>query len=190
MPPPSITRLSPAVPAELATIVNRMLAKNPADRFASPADVAAVLRPFTKEFDLVRLFRETGLSEALPAEAIATSGAGMRETSPNSRPRAAQPAVPRRRVNWIAIALGGLFLIGGPLALIAFRDPPKHTPPAVSITDLHVVHYRDKGSRLIGDLETSSAQIRELDDVQVAAELECPRLCLFDRLQSSGRQRF
>jgi serine/threonine-protein kinase len=42
-PPPAITRTD--VPPELATLVTRLLAKNPADRPSSAADVAAVLTP-------------------------------------------------------------------------------------------------------------------------------------------------
>jgi serine/threonine protein kinase len=176
-PPPSIAKLRPAVPAELASIVNRMLAKKPAARFASPAEVAAALRPFSKESNLVQLFRETGLSDdgaAISASGIATSGAGLWETNPDSRPRVAQPVAPRRRSRWIAIALGCLFLVGGPLTIIAFRDPPKDRPTPVAITDLRVTHYQGKGSRQIGDLETSAVPIRELDDVRIAAELSVP----------------
>jgi hypothetical protein len=177
-PPPPISRMCPAVPPELAAVVNRMVAKNPADRFASPAEVAAALRPFTKGANLVQLIRESGLSDAgssgVPVEAAATSGAGMWETNPDSARRVVGPVAPRRGVNWIAIAVGCLFLIGGPLAYIAFRDPPKDPPRPVTITDLRAVHYREKGNRLMGDLEKSSAQIRELDDVRISADLNAP----------------
>jgi eukaryotic-like serine/threonine-protein kinase len=43
--PTPIRLRRPDVPAELAEILERMLAKNPADRFARPADLAKALRP-------------------------------------------------------------------------------------------------------------------------------------------------
>jgi serine/threonine protein kinase len=45
-PPPDVRTLRPEVPAELAALLERLLAKNPAERLASAAEVAAVLAPF------------------------------------------------------------------------------------------------------------------------------------------------
>lgn len=41
-----VTRLRPDVPAGLARVLERMMAKRPADRFRTPAEVAAALAPF------------------------------------------------------------------------------------------------------------------------------------------------
>jgi hypothetical protein len=46
-PPPSVRSLRPDVPAGLAAVLDRMLAKDPAARYASPGEVADALRPFT-----------------------------------------------------------------------------------------------------------------------------------------------
>jgi serine/threonine protein kinase len=46
-PPPDLRRLRPEVPAALAELVARLLAKKPADRPQTPADVAAALALFT-----------------------------------------------------------------------------------------------------------------------------------------------
>src|SRR5205823_1259871 len=46
VPPPPIEAYCPEAPAGLAAALGRMLAKDPADRFATPAEVAAALRPF------------------------------------------------------------------------------------------------------------------------------------------------
>ena len=43
---PPVRQFAPEVPDELAVILERMLAKDPNDRFATPAEVAAVLEPF------------------------------------------------------------------------------------------------------------------------------------------------
>ncbi len=45
-PPPDVRTLRSEVPAELATLVDRLLAKNPHERYASAAEVAAALAPF------------------------------------------------------------------------------------------------------------------------------------------------
>ena len=54
-PVPPIRDIAPDVPEELAAILDRMLAKDPAERFATPADVAAVMEPFCKGANLVDL---------------------------------------------------------------------------------------------------------------------------------------
>ena len=47
-PVPSIRQARPEVSAELARVLERMLAKKPADRYATPGEVAAALRPYTQ----------------------------------------------------------------------------------------------------------------------------------------------
>jgi serine/threonine protein kinase len=47
--PTRVDQLRPEVPSELADIVHRMLAKKPADRFATPAEVFDALSPFVPD---------------------------------------------------------------------------------------------------------------------------------------------
>jgi serine/threonine-protein kinase len=44
--PKPVVELRPVVPAEVAAIVNRLMAKHPNDRFQTPAELAAALAPF------------------------------------------------------------------------------------------------------------------------------------------------
>jgi serine/threonine protein kinase len=177
-PLPAVTRWSPDAPAELVTVVKRMVAKKPADRFASPAEVATALRPFAKGANLVQLVRENSRPEdgmiVEPVEAAATSGAGMWETDANSIRRAPAPVARKRSRDRIAIAAACLLLFGGAFAWLAYHESPTKPTPPVTIADLSVVHYRDKGNQLIGDLEKSSAKVVELDDVRVSAHLSAP----------------
>jgi serine/threonine protein kinase len=53
--PPPIRELRPEVPDALAAIIERMLAKSRRDRYATPADVARALKPFTTGHDLPAL---------------------------------------------------------------------------------------------------------------------------------------
>ena len=47
--PKAIRKLRPEVPEELAAVVERMLAKSPADRFQEPIEVVEALAPWTQE---------------------------------------------------------------------------------------------------------------------------------------------
>src|SRR5262249_7250599 len=44
--PAPVCDMRPEVPTELAAVVTKMMAKNPADRYQTPAEVAAALAPF------------------------------------------------------------------------------------------------------------------------------------------------
>jgi hypothetical protein len=55
-PPPSIHRFRDDVPKELARLLERMLAKDPAARPATPAVVAELMAPFTAGSNLQTLF--------------------------------------------------------------------------------------------------------------------------------------
>ena len=82
--PPPVQRLRAEVPAGLATVIERMMAKSPADRFATPAEVAAAMAPFAAGCDLVRV----------SAEAAATAGGAVARTqSPSATEPSAASAV-------------------------------------------------------------------------------------------------
>jgi serine/threonine protein kinase/formylglycine-generating enzyme required for sulfatase activity len=114
-PVPPIQRLRAEVPGDLVAVIERMLAKDPAQRFLTPADVAESIAPFTKGCDL------SGLAKAAEKKFIATSGqksaggntapllsSALTGTEPNDakdvspilkrkRPSESLPVDPRRR---------------------------------------------------------------------------------------------
>jgi serine/threonine protein kinase len=53
--PPPVRELRPEVPRDLARVNTRLLAKKPAQRFATPHDVAVAVAPFASGADLPRL---------------------------------------------------------------------------------------------------------------------------------------
>lgn len=59
--PRPVRDLSNDVPSELVAVVDRMMAKDPADRFQSPVQVEAALRPFASNVPVA----ETGFTEPL-----------------------------------------------------------------------------------------------------------------------------
>ena len=65
-PIPPVRGLRPEVPEGLASIVERMTAKSPAERYATPAEVAAALEPYAAGCDLVRLVSDSAQPAAKP----------------------------------------------------------------------------------------------------------------------------
>lgn len=90
----------PDVPAELAAVVDRLLAKNPEERFASADGVAQALRPFAVGSDLGQLLHAAG------ATSEARHGGTMTNITPTL---AAPPRRPPSRVR-VLVAVAGLVL--------------------------------------------------------------------------------
>jgi tRNA A-37 threonylcarbamoyl transferase component Bud32 len=71
--PRPLTDIRPDVPAELARVVERMLAKDPAARFQTPAEVAEALGPFTAAAPPRRRRRRLAAAVVLGIAAAATA---------------------------------------------------------------------------------------------------------------------
>ena len=82
---PSLAGACASIPPGLDQLIGKLLAKNPADRFGSAAELAAALTPFAAGANLVRL---------------------VDETSPHVSPLAASDAPPRRRKVPTGVVLG------------------------------------------------------------------------------------
>ncbi len=114
---PPVSRFRPDVPAELATVLERMLAKAPDDRFSTPAEVIAALEPLTDGCDLPRLLGPaagrpmppTGEGKVVASTEDYRSPATL-DTVPARRPPEAELPVRSRR-NWRSVAVG-LMLAG------------------------------------------------------------------------------
>ncbi|HPP53977.1 MAG TPA: protein kinase, partial [Thermoguttaceae bacterium] len=75
--PKPIRQLRPDVPEALAEILDRLMAKNPADRFATAAQVAEALAPFTHGADLAALLQQAKM--AAFSSPLSPSGRSSRE---------------------------------------------------------------------------------------------------------------
>jgi formylglycine-generating enzyme required for sulfatase activity len=82
---PSIKQRREEIPDRLVTVLDRMLAKNPDDRFATPGEVAAALERFARGSNLAGLSKVPTLSPpiapraaAAPRPAVAGARAGRR----------------------------------------------------------------------------------------------------------------
>ncbi|MCL4206273.1 MAG: protein kinase [Pirellulaceae bacterium] len=95
--PPPIAQLRSDIPADLVAVLERMMAKDPAERYATPAEVAAALAPFAAGADLRRLASATlhSIDPAASPDAPSrhtdnASGSPVTDTA-TSHPPVAQP---------------------------------------------------------------------------------------------------
>ena len=100
-PAPPIVNLLPEIPHELAAILEKMLAKNPADRFAQPADVIEALTPFCSNAALSALLKRAeetetesplSLRERARVRADQVEGTPLPSTQPARRARLCSPS--------------------------------------------------------------------------------------------------
>lgn len=69
-PVPPIKQLRSDIPDKLATVIDRMLSKDPAERYASPQEVAAALEPFTRDANLSDLLQTAEAATEPPTTSI------------------------------------------------------------------------------------------------------------------------
>jgi serine/threonine-protein kinase len=105
--PEPLDRLRPGIPAGLSDVVNRMLAKRPADRYSTPAEVAAALAPFAGVRS--RAAARPGSSATAVAKPAPAAPAGAR---PASQPLPPDPAggTSLRALAWVGLFLGLLIV--------------------------------------------------------------------------------
>jgi serine/threonine protein kinase len=141
-PAPPIRERRGDVPAGLAAVLARMLAKEPSDRFATPAEVAAALVPFTAGCNLARLTEKTrDLPTSPTQERSVLAGtdpylsSALTSTTPSSPPApAARPWRHPRR--WLAVAVAAAALVGGVVLLGAvFTLRTKHGTLVVTVSE-------------------------------------------------------
>ncbi|MBN2475872.1 MAG: protein kinase [Pirellulales bacterium] len=122
---PSIRQCRDDVPDDLIGVMDRMLAKDPNDRFATPDELAEAMTPLAAGCDLQRLAGQAARAKQLPAgTATAMVATDVFRSSALVGTRTASFAEPRPvassgRRRWIAVAVAaGLILPIGLLAVI------------------------------------------------------------------------
>jgi hypothetical protein len=168
-------------------VLNRMLAKDPADRFQTPAEVANALRPFAAGADLVHLLDTTAVGLVLPAEAAVTPDPAMLVTAHGSDGARTAPA---RRRYALPLTLAGLFAAAAVAVAVWPRGDHPGLPPTspVVIDELRVNHYRGKQGMPLGDIRLTSTEIRVGDDVRVFAKLSAPAYCYLIAFNPDGTE--
>ena len=110
---PPIRQFRREVPSGLVTVLNRTLAKNPADRFATPAEVAEAMIPFTAGCDLNSLLTEAeGIASSPDKTDESIGDSGARHRSAPVDPRLGRRLPPYWK--WLTGAAGGglILLLG------------------------------------------------------------------------------
>jgi len=127
VPAPCIRSTRPDVPEELATILTRMLAKNPADRYQTPEEVVQALKPFTRETGFVPVARLSGETATL---AVNCAAVPLTQSTVDYSPgkQDATQAVPQRRLlgsRRRKLGIGALALLLASVLGASFLLPPK-----------------------------------------------------------------
>lgn len=122
-PIPSLRDARPELPPELDDVLRRMMAKEPAGRFGSPAKLIAALEPFCGRDGLAALIPEAAALEGIQAS-ISTPAPGLKSDP-------TQTCAPEAR--WhkratIAIAAGVFLLCGVVAAAIYSSSEPQPSP--------------------------------------------------------------
>lgn len=104
--PPSLRSINVALPVELELVVQRALAKDPADRPQSAQAMAAELAQLARQIESAAVLHELLAPRVAPKGASAGVAAGSAQV--------AAPAVPRaERLGWRALVIFVLLVIGG-----------------------------------------------------------------------------
>jgi serine/threonine protein kinase len=178
-PVPSVRGDRPDVPEELAEVLERMLAKDPARRYATPAEVQAALAPYAA----------VGGASPVTTAPLATP-AGADPTADVTRAKPGRTSWQRRGL----ILAGGVCVVG--LALLALLRPWAGRPspaPVVPSTGLRMVslqvkHFRGDPPAFLGDLGDTSFATRYDDDVRVEARLGEPGYCYLVAFNPDGKE--
>jgi hypothetical protein len=164
------------VPSALAALVGAMLAKDPADRPASMAEVAEALRPFAAGADLPALLGRAGEALVDTAETSATDVPGAREYRP---PR-------RRRRTRLYAALALAALAGAALVAVYWPRQPERPPDPVRVLGVEVRQTRGADETPVGALGVDRKTI-ELDDaVRFSVKLSAPAYCYLVAFNPDG----
>ncbi len=154
---PSIATLRDDLPAEVVTVVDRMLARDPDQRFASAAEVAAALAPHAEQADLNQLLR-CGLDAACDEDErprIVTSTSARLQPQPDLSAAAQASAVPsaghgsRRRLWWTALAAAGALA----LAAIAYYISTDYGDILVESADPNAEVVVKRGDEKVASLQ-------------------------------------
>ena len=195
-PPPAIRDERPEVPAELAEVLDRTLAKDPADRFATPGELVGALEPFAAGANLIALAKPaadpTNPTKVSPFDPTRDTDQPSRTLATDRQRRDRQRKKITRRLA-IAVGLAGLWLmIAVAVAYWATHrvaetpvTPPK-TP--AKIEEMIVRDYGDESRKLIGDIAKTTQPIFTDHDLQISVKFNAPAYFYLIALNPDGTE--
>jgi hypothetical protein len=178
---PPVRGLRPEVPEALVAVLARMLAKEPDRRFATPAEVAAALEPFTAGCDLTKLAaEETG---------------GTKAPRPPTVPAAPRPRRRRALAAGLALAAALALAVGGVALYRAWAG--LGSPPALEALRFTVRRDGDNGRVFFRDLVSGGAGLEPgpiepalhvpQDDFRLVGRFRQPTCWYLVWIDTSGR---
>jgi hypothetical protein len=176
---PPVSRSRPDVPPGLSAVLSRLLAKAPADRFATPAELATALQPYTAGCCLRGLLRgDTALLSAPPFGA-STGASATALLTPAAAGVGGRPPVPETSaLSWVltvGLAAFTAVLFWAGLSRLLAPDAPAGPPLAVESLEAHQFRAADGGDFYAGELGRHSAAAGANEDsVRVSARLSEP----------------
>jgi serine/threonine protein kinase len=178
-PAPPIRTLRPDVPAELEALLNRLLAKDPDQRPAHPAEVAEELSALAAGADLLPLVQRAMQKSELDLSPPQAAGHTPSPLTGSTRPLASGPTpraaavAPAGRRQWLGIALGGLVAIAAIGAAVAGNswrgDGNRPTLPTIDRGGL-----AKRGQQIAGSGRTVFDLRRSLDELKWEGHVSSP----------------
>jgi WD40 repeat protein/serine/threonine protein kinase len=147
-PVPSVRAARPEVPEKLAALLGRLLAKDPASRPASAAEVADALRPFADGSDLAALAGRVALPGGASADAATIA--------PSLTPPSTQfTGPPRRRPYRLVLLAAGLLGLAALAGAVVYVQTSRGTLEVETDDDDVRVHV-DRGGNVVTILDLKS----------------------------------
>jgi hypothetical protein len=193
--PPPIRSLRSEVPATLAAVLDRMLAKDQARRFATPGDVADALLPLAATANLAALVAPTDKAETqLPRDSAAPPApdAAVPATKAGEEFLGQTPLPSRwhrmRRFGLPLAAVGLCVMLGVfATAWSGFRESPPPSGP-LKILGMGIQQFRGENAGLIGDITATTEFVRTDDIVVVSVKLSRPAYCYLIAFNPDGTE--
>jgi serine/threonine protein kinase len=163
-PAPPVRDRRPEVPEGLAAILERLLAKDPARRYATPTEVSAALAPYAAESGPVSV-------RPRPAAAGGPEPKNLLRRRDGRRAWWVLPAVVAATVCVVGLVLLAVLRYG---ATSPSTSPVAAPGAGLRVTSFRVRHFHGDPPADRGDLGDTSFTARYDDDVQVEARLSEP----------------
>lgn len=128
-PLPPIRELRPDLPEAVAGVLTRMLAKNREDRFATPAEIATALAPFTQDCNLTEYVRSARRTTTSRLDLTRVSISGGHSDRVVERRRF-------RRKLLVGAAVLSVALLAGVAAMLSGSRTPQIAEPNSEITSI------------------------------------------------------
>jgi hypothetical protein len=182
-PVPPVRGKRPGVPESLVPVLERLLAKKPDERYATPAEVAVALDPFTVGCDLPNLHLRHGATPTRPREPAAALVMGGAAAPSLQRPN-------KRTVKITKVFVGVLAFVALVSFLAFFGKAMFGSQDSVRIDPLEITLYRGEKSPVavetIGTRPALAARVGEA--VRVHVQLSRPAYCYLIAYNPDGKE--